>query len=905
MIGPSAIERSWHALSPPEALAALETDEGGLGTAEAARRLALFGLNELPRRKRVSFFSLWLRQFRSPLIYLLLAAALLSLGIGDIEDAGFILGVLFINASIGAVQEWKAEESAAALDALVPSRVVVRRDAQRRVIESAGLVPGDIVEFESGARVPADVRLMTTYELTADESLLTGESTPIVKEAGAVLSEDIGLAERRNLLHAGSTVLNGRAAGVVVRTGAGSEMGRIAAALAAGTRPAPPLMARLARLSRMIGIVIVGAIVVLAVAQYLRGMDVAEVFFLAVALAVAAIPEGLPVAITVALAVATNRMARRNVIVRQLAAVEGLGACTLIASDKTGTLTRNELTVTRLYVPGAGEAELSGEGYMPAGAATLGGVPLGAVDAGARAKLHDLAVSGALCNEASFYAADEGYVRVGDTVDVALLVLAMKLGLDPEALRAEFPRAGLIPFEPGRRFAASFHRHGEGCCVHVKGAAETVIPMCDDPHARAALVEADRLARAGYRVLAAATGPVSGYAAETASEGALRGLRFLGLFAIIDPVRAEVPDAVRRCGEAGVAVRMVTGDHPETALNIARRLGIADRPDEVVTGAELAQVAGLPHLFDARVREARVFARVEPTQKLSIVESLRRAGEVVAVTGDGVNDAPALSVADLGIAMGRDGTDVARAASDLILADDNFASIVGGIEEGRVAYDNIRKLVYLLISTGAAEVVIFFLCLAAGLPIPLFAVQLLWLNLVTNGIQDVALAFEKGEPGVLARAPRPPRQPIIDRRMIAETAVSGAFMGLVAFLYFYWSLSQGSEEHHARNELLLLMVLFENAHAFNCRSEMRSVFRVPFAANPFLVLAVIGAEGLHVAAMFVPGLSDVLGIEPVPLLRWLGVAAVAASLILVMEVYKGLTVRAATGDIGPAPLRRP
>jgi magnesium-transporting ATPase (P-type) len=421
-----------------------------------------------------------------------------------------------------------------------------------------------------------------------------------------------------------------------------------------------------------------------------------------------------------------------------------------------------------------------------------------------------------------------------------------------------------------------------------------------------ALVEAERLARAGYRVLASASGPVSAYAAETAAPDALAGLRFLGLFAIIDPVRGEVPDAVRKCAEAGVAVRMVTGDHPETALNIARRLGIADRADEVVTGAELAQVAGLPHLFDARVREARVFARVEPTQKLSIVESLRRAGQVVAVTGDGVNDAPALSVADLGIAMGRDGTDVARAASDLILADDNFASIVAGIEEGRVAYDNIRKVVYLLISTGAAEVVIFFLCLTAGLPIPLFAVQLLWLNLVTNGIQDVALAFEKGEPGVLARRPRPPRQPIMDRRMIAETAVSGAFMGLVAFLYFYWSLSQGGVEHHARNELLLLMVLFENAHAFNCRSETRSVFRVPFAANPFLVLAVIGAEGVHVAAMFIPGLSDVLGIEPVPFLHWLGVAAVAASLILVMEIYKGLTgPRAATGGRGPAQSRRP
>ncbi|MGB8275858.1 MAG: HAD-IC family P-type ATPase [Alphaproteobacteria bacterium] len=892
MIEPSATDRPWHAMPASAALAALETGADGLQPAEAGRRLAVFGPNVLPKRKRVSLVIIWLRQFKSPLIYLLLAAAALSIGIGEGADALFILIVLLINAAIGTAQEWKAEESAAALDALVPNRVVVRRAGRRQVVDAAELVPGDIVDLESGSRVPADIRLVTAQELTADESLLTGESTPMNKEAGAVLSESAHLAERRNLLHAGSTVLNGRATGAVARTGASSEVGRIAETLAASEMPAPPLIRRLARLSRMVGAVILGAVVVLAAAQYAQGFSIAEVFFLAVALAVAAIPEGLPVAITVALAVATNRMARRNVVVRQLPAVEGLGACTLIASDKTGTLTRNELTVKRLFVPGVGEAEITGEGYVPKGEALLFGAALTEADAGSAARVRDLAISGVLCNEASFYATDPGFSHVGDTVDVALLVLAHKLGLDPEALRAECPRVGLIPFEPRRRFAASFHRHADTWRVHVKGAAETVIAMCGAGTGagggEAALREAERLALAGYRVLAVASGPVSGYAAERGADDSLKDLSFQGLVAIIDPVRAEVPAAVRSCALSGISVRMVTGDHPATALNIARELGIADRADAVVTGAELAQAAEFPHVFDAKVANARVFARVEPTQKLAIVESLRRAGQVVAVTGDGVNDAPALSAADIGIAMGRDGTDVARAASDLILTDDNFASIVAGVEEGRVAYDNIRKVVYLLLSTGAAEVVLFFLALLAGLPIPLFAVQLLWLNLVTNGIQDVALAFEKGEPGVLARKPRPPKQPITDRRMMTEILVSGAFMGLVAFLFFYWALAQGDAVEHARNELLLLMVLFENVQAFNCRSETRSVFRVPFAANPFLVIAVAGAQGVHIAAMYTPGLSSVLGLEPVLLEHWFWVAAVAVSLIVVMEIYKVL-----------------
>lgn len=882
------LERYWHSLAPGDALSALDARSGGLTGDEAAARLAAFGPNQLPKRKRASPAVVYLRQFKSPLIYLLLAAAVVSLFIGQHADAVFIFVVLQINAVIGAVQEWKAGVGAEALDALAPKRVTVTRDGRRRRMDSAGLVPGDVVHLESGALVPADIRLLAAHELKVDESLLTGESVSIDKDAAAVLAERTVLGDRSNMLHGGTTVLNGRARGVVVRTGIHTEVGRIAEALAAADLPAPPLVQQMARFTRAIGSVIIIAIAVLAVAQFSQGMGVADVFFVAVALAVSAIPEGLPVAITVALAIAMARMARRNVLVRQLPAVEGLGSCTLIASDKTGTLTRNELTVRRLFIPGIGEVEVAGEGYVPEGAVTYAGTHLDVTAGAVRERVRRLARSVVLCNEASFYATDGGYSHIGDTVDVALLVLAAKLGFDKAALDEEYPQTGIIPFEPYRRFAATFNRDGARTLVHVKGAAETVLPMCSGVDADAALAEAERMSVAGYRVLAVACGEAEADVAAVASRRPLSGLSFLGLVAIIDPVRAEVPDAVAGCRAAGVDVRMITGDHPATALAIAKELGIARVREEVVVGTALASVADDPARLDEIVARGRVFARVEPVQKLAIVQTLQRAGHYVALTGDGVNDAPALGAANIGVAMGKDGTDVARGAADLILTDDNFASIMAGVLEGRVAYDNIRKVIYLLISTGAAEVVLFFLALAAGLPLPLFAVQLLWLNLVTNGIQDVALAFEKGEPGVLRRKPRPPNKPMFDRRMIEQTVVSGAFIGGVAFLYFFWCIDQGWSEAQTRNHLLLLMVLFENVHAFNCRSETRSAFQVPFASNPFLVVAVIGAQAVHIGAMYVPGLNDVLGIQPIGIAEWLLIAVVALSLIVVMEIYKRL-----------------
>lgn len=912
---PVSAATAWHTLTQSEALAAQKVDSEGLGAEEAGRRLASQGPNLLPRPAHAGPFVLYLRQFKSPLVYLLLAATVVSVFVGEWSDAVFIFAVLQLNAVIGALQEWRAENSAAALDAMMRNRVVVLRAGSVREIDAADLVCGDIVRLESGGRVPADLRLLSQQELAVDESLLTGESLPVEKDAEMLAPAAAPLPERRNQLFAGTTVLTGRALALTVACGSDTQIGLIARSLARPDQAAPPLIARLESVSRLIGFATLAAIALLAAVQLAQGISLLTVFLVAVALAVAAIPEGLPVAITVALSIATARMARRNVIVRALPAVEGLGACTLIASDKTGTLTCNELTAKQvLLFDDAGpavQASVGGEGYRPHGSLDVDGR---APSQQELTGFSELARSAAICNEAEVVFEEDKVEVLGDTVDVAFLVLAAKLGIDPGENKAGQQQLGIIPYEPQRRFAAVFvagteDRTGEaggGATVYVKGALEALLPMCDGLDGERALAAAAAMAGRGYRVLAVARGAVSRDAAQGADPAALRYLRLLGLVGLRDPLRPEVPAALQRCREAGVSVVMVTGDHPETARAIGRELGLGsgeDGPDKdcpheegwaepaVVTGGMLSRAGAGTQDFDALVRQADVFARVEPVQKLQIVQALQRAGHLVAVTGDGVNDAPALAMADIGVAMGKGGTDVARGAADLILTDDNFTSIVGGIEEGRIAYDNIRKLIYLLISTGLGEIVLFLLAILSGLPLPLFAVQLLWLNLVTNGIQHVALALEKGEPGILQRRPRPRGEQLFDRRMIGQVLTAGGYMGGCAFVFYSWCLASGLAEEEARNLVLLLMVLFENVHAINARSERLSVFVVPLMANPFLIFAVLAAQALHLAALYLPGLSTVLVVQPISFSDWLLVAGLALSLMAVMEFRKRLVAR--------------
>jgi calcium-translocating P-type ATPase len=869
---------AWHAMPESEVIGKLEASLNGLTDVQVAERQREFGRNVLPAKKPPTAFVIFLHQFLSPLIYILLAAGIVAIVMGDITDAGFIFGVVLLNAGLGAFQEWKAERSAASLQQLLKIVARVRRNGSVTEISADELVPGDLVYLESGARVPADVRLIETNHLAVDEALLTGESLPVEKDI-APLAEDLPVSDRRNMALAGSTVASGRGKGFVVATGLRTEVGKIARSVTAAETTKPPLVIRMERFSRQISLVVLAACALLAGIAFSRGMPLVDVFFLAVALAVSAIPEGLPVAMTVALSIATNRMARRNVIVRKLTAVEGLGSCTYIASDKTGTLTVNKQTLKSVWLASDEALSLDGppEGDHPG--------------------LRRLLWISVLCNEAAARKEADSWQFTGDAVDIAFWDFAVKLGIDPESLGREAAAAGEIPFESERAYSAKFFRDGGRIGVAVKGAPEVLIPRCrsmrgktgEEPIDHAKLeAELAALTRTGHRVIAIAEG-VAEHAPQSRplEDRDLPPLVLLGFAGLIDPPRPEAKEAVAKCQQAGIEVAMVTGDHPQTALAIARDVGIAESDEQVVTGKQLTEIGtpDVPQFIDT-VKTARVFARVSPLQKLQIVDSLVRLGHFVAVTGDGVNDAPALKRANIGVAMGS-GTDVAKETASIIVTDDNFASIEAGVEEGRFAYDNIRKVTYLLIATGTAEVILFVLALLSGLPLPLVPVQLLWLNLVTNGIQDVALAFEAGEPGAIKRPPRKPSEGVFNRLMIQQTALSGAVIGLVGFASFYASsVTMGLSDFDARDRLLLLMVLMENYHVFNCRSEYVSAFRVPLRRNWMLVGGVAVAQGIHLLAMHFPPAQKILQVAPISLREWALELTIASSVFIAMELFK-------------------
>ncbi len=880
---PQTDVREWFAMDLAAVLDRLGAVTGGLSDQEAASRLAHYGPNTLPRREPPSLVEIMLRQFRSPLIYLLGIAAAVSLMIGEVKDAAFIMGVLLINAVIGTIQEARAEKASQALQQLLRIRAAVRRSDRVLDVDAETLVPGDVVYLESGNRVPADIRLIAAHGLEVDESLLTGESLPVTKLADWSGGPGTPLADRLNMLHAGAMVARGRCHGAVVATGADSAIGSLALDVIRSEGGRPPLVERMEMFTRRIAMVVLVAAAGIAVMGVVMGRyAMTEMFMFGVALAVSAIPEGLPVALTVALAIGTTRMARRGVIVRRLAAVEGLGSCTLIASDKTGTLTCNELTVQQVRSPDGSIYAVTGQGFEPEGHFQKDGLP---IEPDQAAALADLARSVTLCNEGELLQRDGRWAWHGDPTDVALLTMAYKLGWRKEDTDELHPQVNDIPFEPERQFAATFNRHGDDVRVHVKGAPERVLDMlADGQDAERLLAMAREMAENGYRVLAVAYGPAPADLGASDAPPTPGELTCTGLVGMIDPLRPDVREAVAEAREAGVATVMVTGDHPLTALAISRNLGLASTADEVVTGADLSatEPASLPDL----IARTKVFARVAPHQKLEIVNAAREAGHFVAVTGDGINDAPALRAANIGVAMGKSGTDVAREAAELVISDDHFGTITAGIEEGRIAYNNIRNVIYLLISTGAAEVILVALALLFGSPIPLLPVQLLWLNLVTNGIQDVALAFEPGVGDERLSPPRPPRESIFNRLMIERTLVAAVFMGVVGFGLFQWCLAAGWSEDASRNALLMLMVLFENVHLFNCRSETRSAFAMSPLRSPVLMIGMVAAFSIHVTMTYLPVGNLLLSTQPVDATLWLQLLMLSVPILLVMELHK-------------------
>jgi calcium-translocating P-type ATPase len=845
-----------HTSTIESTLEQLGTSAKGLQSGEAAQRLQKHGRNTLPQERRHTLAEIFLYQFKSPIIYILLIAAAVAFAIEEAVDGWFIMGVLLINASLGTYQEYAAAMKAEGLKQVIRTIAKVMRDGRIVEVDSVELTLGDVVILESGTKVPADLRLIRSANLTVNESLLTGESLDVPKEAEFVHEEaEVQVADRKNMVYAGTFVGSGRAEGVVTAVGNETEVGKIALLLSHAVEGRAPLVVRMERLSMALAKAVGGVVAALLVVGLMKGMEIYDLFFFAVALAVSAIPEGLPVAITVALTSASLEMARRNVIVRKLSAIEGLGSCTLIASDKTGTLTKNQLSV---------------EAFIPHKQEEYG-----------EEELHVTRLAAVLCNEATINQNAEELTFIGDQVDVALARHAITADEAYILAARDYRKVDEIPYEPQNRFSAILVEKEGSAYEFIKGSPETVLGFCtidEDEHEKV-MQEVAEWAAKGYRNIAIAYKHASG------SEIALSDFTYLGFMAIIDPIREESPEAVRRAQEAGITVAMVTGDHPHTAFYIASQLGIAVSEREVMDGLELQrwQEEGSE---PEKIADIRVFARVNPEQKQAIVTAFQKLGHFVAVTGDGVNDAPALRRANIGIAMGKSGTDIARSTGKLILTDDNFASIINGIEEGRRAYDNIRKVVFLLVSTGFAEIVLVLLAFATGLPLPLLPVQLLWLNLVTNGIQDVMLGLEKAEPGLLRRPPRPPKERVFNPLMLRRVLISGIYIGVTAFVIFYALLYSGASEFTARNVTLLLMVLFENVHVFNSRTELNYLHKMRYTNSLPLISLVIFTQLLHVGCMYLPFTQKLLSLEPVSLQTWGVMFGVSVGLVAVMEADK-------------------
>lgn len=886
-------DSNWHSSTIAAVQKKLACDSEGLDSTEAEKRLQDFGENRLPEPRAVGVTELFLRQFQSPLLYILLAAVFVSLVVGEYKDAGFILVVLLLNAVIGAYQEFQAEKNSRGLKQLLKFNATIVRDGRVQEIPSNALVPGDIVVLESGNRVPADLRLIEANELRVDESLLTGESVLVDKSTTATLPNDAPLSERPNMAYAGSLVSHGRGKAIVVATGRSTEVGKLAVSLESEDGK-PPLIVRMERFTNWIAATtIILSLLIGFLHVFVAGQTVTDAFFFVIALAVSAIPEGLPVAITVCLAVAASRMAKRNVIVRRLAAVEGLGSCTLIATDKTGTLTCNELTVQKVVLTDQTVINVSGSGFIPEGSLHTDKRKVTVAD---HDQLRDLVRTVSLCNEASLEKSNNQkssnqWRWRGDTVDIALLSLAYKSEYSNQSYSGV--KHSEIPYESENQFAAVFYESAQSkgtCDIFVKGSPERLMAMCQLTKDQTTVIrqQIDELAGEGLRVLAVASGQCPASSLRLSSSDTQQtlpnNLNLLGLVAMADPIRPGVTEAVQQCKQAGVKIVMITGDHKVTALSIAKQLGLASEPNQVCTGQELESQN--PIDWNSILTRTRVFARVTPAQKLTIVNAAKERGDFVAVTGDGVNDAPALNAANIGVAMGKAGTDVARDAAELVLADDNFASIVNGIEEGRIAYDNIRKIIFLLVAMGAAELLLVFLAILTGMPLPLLPIQLLWLNLVTDGIQGVALAFEPGTGDSLNHSPRDPNEPIFNRLMIQRMVIAVLVAGLGGFFVFYGAIKSGYSVEHARNLLLLVMVLFENFHVGNCRSETRSLlFLSPFR-SPMLLYGSATAFLLHVVAMHLPFMQSILATAPLHPRDWLIAIGVAFLVLPAIELHK-------------------
>ena len=857
----------WHLLSPGEVATHLTVDpDAGLTTEEAARRIAHYGLNDIHERPARPLWRMFLDQFTDFMILVLIGAAIVSGIIGEPPDAIAIVVIVLLNGAIGFVQEYRAERAVAALKLLAAATARVRRGGQVTEISALQLVPGDVVLLEAGNTMPADLRLIETVQLKVDESPLTGESVPVEKRTDSLHEADAPLGDRVDLAYKGTSVTYGRGCGLVVATGMQTELGRIASMLGSEEAVKTPLQKRLAQFGQRLALVALAICAIVFAVGVLRGESMALMFLTAVSLAVAAIPEALPAVVTVSLALGARRLVQKHALIRRLAAVETLGSVTYICSDKTGTLTQNKMRVEQLFVSGQPESGPTGK------------------EESWRRLLRAMALN----NDAVRH--DDGHM-IGDPTEIALFLGAAERGCGKAELLVQAPRVSELPFDSDRKCMTTLHREGSEIVAFTKGAPEQVVALCDGQltgDARTALDtvaildRADRMAADGLRVLAVAYRTWPDLPAELASDHVERGLTFLGLVGLMDPPREEAREAVALCKSAGITPVMITGDHPATARAIALRLGIIENHDAVLTGQELAKLT--LEEYEARVEGIRVYARVSPEQKITIVKGLQDQGEFVAMTGDGVNDAPALQRADIGIAMGLTGTDVARESSHMILLDDNFSTIVTAVEEGRRIFDNIRKFIKYALSCNTAEVWTIFLAPFLGMPIPLLPIHILWINLVTDGLPGLALAVEPEEKGLMERPPRPPRESIFADGMWQDILWIGLLMGGVALVTQAWAYRTGHA--HWQTMVFTVLTLSQMGNVLALRSERASFFQLGPWSNLPLLGAVVLTFVLQMATIYIPALNPIFKTEPLDLDELLLCLALSSLVFIAVEIEK-------------------
>ncbi|OGW43673.1 MAG: carbonate dehydratase [Nitrospirae bacterium RBG_16_43_11] len=892
------IGKNWHNLPVDEVIDLLDSDkEKGLDLSEAVNRRKQFGPNVITGKKRKGPLLRFLLQFHNPLIYVLLFTAVITALLREFVDSGVIMGVVIINAVVGFIQESKAEKAIESLKKMLSPSAATLRDGRKIVVPAEDLVPGDVVFIQSGDKTPADLRLFKAKNLQIDEAPLTGESLPVSKATEAI-DKELPVADRINMAFSGTLVTYGQGAGVVAATGDNTEIGRIAGMLQDVKETETPLIRKLDKFSKVLMVVIMSAAGLLFLFGVLRGNPAIEMFMAAVALAVSAIPEGLPAVMTITLAIGVKRMAARHAIIRRLPAVETLGSATVICSDKTGTLTRNEMTVVALETP-CGSYSVTGVGYEPSGSFMKDGREIEPSDEPA---LFELLMAGFLCNDALVKNDNDSWIIEGDPTEGALIVAAMKSGSNTEDEKKKMPRTDEIPFESDNQFMATLHHdHHMNGYIYVKGAPEKVIAFCsgelhgnsdnnEHKHIDKQFWEKKTLdlAAGGLRVLALAVKYVPARHEILELRDVEEGFFFLGLVGMIDPPRDEAIKAVELCKKAGIRVKMITGDHLLTAKTIAEQIGI--RGERIVSGQDLEgmEVTELQRL----VRDADVYARVSPGHKLKLVQALQANGEIVAMTGDGVNDAPALKQADIGIAMGITGTEVAKEASAVVLTDDNFASIERAVEEGRTVFSNLQKTILFILPTNGGECLLIISAILLGMVLPVLPLQILWINLITTVALAITLAFEPVEAGVMDRPPRRPDAPLIDMSLVRRIALVSLIMAVGTFGLFYFETSRGADIAAARAVAVNTVVFFEAVYLFNARYLRDSVLSLKgFLGNKIVLLGIGVVVLFQMIFTYWSVTNRLFHVAPIGMMSWLRIIIVSSSLLLIIELAKAVERR--------------